>query len=301
MHSSIGLPPLEALAAVLSAARVGSFSAAAVELGITHGAVSRRVHAVESWLGVAVFERHGRGVRLTPTGEHFSRHVELALSKLTEVAVDLRAARQTARVKLSVLPSFARLWLMPRLAKLQGEHSVIQVSAEHRQAKLDAREADLAIRYGRGTWAGVVARPLLGERLFAIATPKIARTLRDADPTDVLTQTLLHDTDTRQWRLWCEHAGIAYRARGGERRFEDYDLVLAAAESGVGIAIARWPLAAAALQSKRLVRIAGPEFANPKAHYIVTRNGETRSAVLQVVERLLGEAAIQNKVALRRD
>lgn len=298
MHSSIGLPPLEALAAMLAAARLGSFSAAATELGITHGSVSRRVYAVEAWLGVAVFERHARGVRLTSTGEHFSRQVELALARLTEVAVDLRAARETARVKLSVLPSFARLWLMPRLASLQGEQGdiAIQVAPEHRQARLDGRDADLAIRFGRGNWPGVDALVLLGERLFAVATPKIAKALR-GEGADVLKQTLLHDSDTQQWRLWCRHAGIAFRPRGGERRFEDYDLVLAAAESGVGIALARWPLAAASLQSGRLVRIAGPEIASPSAHYVVTRHGETRSAVLRLAQRLIAQGASQMAIA----
>ncbi|MFC5488907.1 LysR substrate-binding domain-containing protein [Dokdonella soli] len=289
MHSTIGLPPLDALAAMISAARLGSFSAAAVELGITHGSVSRRVHAVESWLGASIFERHGRGVRLTPTGEHFARQVELALSRITELAVDLRAARQTASLRLSVLPSFARLWLMPRLAELQGEPMdlAIRVLPEHRIASFDAGEADLAIRYGRGSWPGVDALPLLDERLFAVATPKIAQALHGRDATAVLDQTLLHDTDTRQWRLWCQHAGIAYRPRGGERRFEDYDLVLAAADSGIGVALARWPLAAPALESGHLVRIAGPEFANPDKHYIVTRSGETRSTVRRLAERLV--------------
>src|SRR5581483_12158281 len=108
MHSSTLMPPLEALTAMLAAGRFGSFSAAAVELGITHGSVSRRVHAVESWLGTPLFVRHGRGVRLTPAGEHFSRQVESALSKITEAALDLRAARATpSRLRLSVLPSFA--------------------------------------------------------------------------------------------------------------------------------------------------------------------------------------------------
>jgi DNA-binding transcriptional LysR family regulator len=295
MHSSIGLPPLEALAAMLAAARLGSFSAAATELGITHGSVSRRVYAVEAWLGVAVFERHARGVRLTSTGEHFARQVELALSRLTEVAVDLRAARETARVKLSVLPSFARLWLMPRLASLQGEPAdiAIQVSPEHRQARLDGRDTDLAIRFGRGSWPGVDASLLLGERLFAVATPKIAKALHGGDAADLLKQTLLHDSDTQQWRSWCKYAGLAFRPRGGERRFEDYDLVLAAAESGVGVALARWPLAAASLQSGSLVRVAGPEIASPNAHYVVTRHGETRSAVLRLAERLVAQAANQ--------
>ena len=289
MHSSISLPPLEALAAMLAAARLGSFSAAADDLGITHGSVSRRVHAVESWLGTPVFVRHGRGVRLTPAGEHFSRQVESALARIAAVAIDLRSARATpSRLRLSVLPSFARLWLMPRLVTLQGAFPglMLQVVTEHRIASLDGNDADLAIRFGSGRWSGTEARLLMKERLFAVAAPKLAKALRGRSLAATLSETLIHDSDTQQWRRWCEHAEVTYRPRGGERRFDDYDLVLAAAEAGLGVAIARWPLAAAALDSGRLVRMDGPEFTGTKAHYIVTRSGETRSAVRQLVSEL---------------
>ncbi|WP_284322843.1 LysR substrate-binding domain-containing protein [Dyella acidisoli] len=294
MHSSISLPPLEALAAMLAAARLGSFSAAAVDLGITHGSVSRRVYAVESWLGTPVFVRHGRGVRLTPAGEHFSRQVESALAKIADVAVDLRAARATpSRLRLSVLPSFARLWLMPRLAELQRACPglMLQVLPEHRIANLDGSDADLAIRFGGGRWPGTEAQLLMKERLFAVAAPKLAKTLRDQPLAAILGEALLHDSDTQHWRSWCEQAGVAYRPRGGERRFDDYDLVLATAEAGLGVAIARWPLAKTALDSGRLVRVAGPEFTGKKAHYVVTRNGETRLAVHQLMSVLMAMAA----------
>lgn len=283
------LPPLEALTAMLAAGRFGSFSAAAAELGITHGSVSRRVHAVESWLGTPLFVRYGRGVRLTPAGEHFSRQVESALSKIDEAALDLRAARATpSRLRLSVLPSFARLWLMPHLPDLQQAFPgiMLQVLTEHRIARLDGGDVDVAIRFGDGRWPGTDAQLLMKERLFAVAAPKLAKLLRGRNPTAVLAETLLHDSDTQQWRTWCKHAGIPYRPRGGERRFDDYDLVLAAVEAGLGVAIARWPLASAALNAKRLVRLSGPEFPGNKAHYIVTRNGESRLAVHRLVEEL---------------
>ena len=295
MHNSILLPPLEALTAMLAAGRFGSFSAAAVELGITHGSVSRRVHAVESWLGTPLFVRHGRGVRLTPAGEHFSRQVELALSKIDEAALDLRAARATpSRLRLSVLPSFARLWLMPRLPDLQRAFPgvMLQVLTEHRVAHLDGNDVDVAIRFGDGRWPGTDAQLLMKERLFAVAASKLAKTLRGRDPTAIMTETLLHDSDTQQWRTWCKHAGIPYKPRNGERRFDDYDLVLSAAETGLGVAIARWPLASAALNAKRLVRMGGPEFPGNKAHYIVTRNGEVRLVVHRLVEELKKQAAL---------
>jgi len=295
MHSSLSLPPLEALAAMLAAARLGSFSAAATDLGITHGSVSRRVHAVESWLGTPVFVRHGRGVRLTPAGEHFSRQVESALAKIADVAIDLRAARATpSRLRLSVLPSFARLWLMPRLAELQRACPglMLQILPEHRMASLDSSDVDLAIRFGGGRWPGTDAQLWMKERLFAVAAPKLAKALRGQQPAAVLNHTLLHDSDTEHWRSWCAQAGVAYRPRDGERRFDDYDLVLATAEAGLGVAIGRWPLVKATLDAGRLVRIDGPEFTGKKAHHIVTRNGETRLAVRQLT-RVLATMAEQ--------
>ena len=263
MHSSFLLPPLEALAAVIASARLGSFSSAAEELGITHGSVSRRVHAVESWLGTPIFLRHGRGVRLTPAGEHFARQVESALAKISAVALDLRATRATpSRLRLSVLPSFARLWLMPHLAELQRAFPglTLQVIAEHRLANLDSNDTDLAIRFGNGRWPGIDAELLMQERLFAVGAPSVAKTLRVITPASTMHETLLHDSDTQHWRAWCRHSGVQYKPRGGERRFDDYDLVLGAAEAGLGVAIARWPLASAAVNSGRLVRIDGFEF-----------------------------------------
>jgi LysR family transcriptional regulator, glycine cleavage system transcriptional activator len=294
MHSSISLPSLDSLVAVLTAARLGSFSAAAVDLGITHGSVSRRVHAVESWLGTSVFVRHGRGVRLTPAGEHLSRHVESAFAQIAQVATDLRAVRATpSRLRLSVLPSFARLWLIPRLATLQQAFPkfLLHVLPEHRVANLDGGEADLAIRFGTAPPLGANARLLMKERLFAVAAPTVARALRGKGPAAILAEPLLHDSDTQHWRMWCRHADVDYRPRGGERRFDDYDLVLAAAEAGLGVAIARWPLASAGLDSGRLVRLNGPELPGTKAHYIITRSSEKRAVIRHLSDALLDLAA----------
>src|SRR5262249_40364600 len=97
---------------------------------------------------------------------------------------------------------------------------------------------------------------------------------------------------------WCKHAGVAYRPRGGERRFDDYDLVLAAAEEGLGVAIARWPLAATALNSARLVKIGGPEFSGVKAHYIVTRSLENRPLIRELAAALVRMVAPRQHTAV---
>jgi DNA-binding transcriptional LysR family regulator len=282
--------PLESLPAVLAAARLGSLSAAALELGVTHGAISRRIHAVERWLGARLFDRHGRGVSLTAAGELFARTAERSVSAITAIAEDIRAANATGKLRLSVLPSVARLWLMPRLLDLQGNPPdlSIRLLTEHRVASLDKREADLAIRVGTGVWPGLDATLLLPEFLVPVATHQIASTVSDID--SVLEQRLLHDSDGRDWRLWCRAMGIRYRPQGGEHRFDDYDLTLAAAEAGLGVALARLPLADGFLGSSRLIEVGAPAIASDRAHYVVVRAGEARTDVLRLRARLI-EAA----------
>ena len=296
MHSS--LPPIEGLAAVVEAHRTGSFSAAAEALGVTHGAISRRVHAVEHWLGTTLFERHGRGVRPTPAGQRFIAEVGQALASIRDSADRWRPRRELPTVRISVVPSFARLWLVPRLAELQGDPPRIRIEplVEHRVAELGDGGADLAVRYGRGRWSGVEARLLFGERLFPVAAPALAARLgAQAVPARIAAEPLLHDSDTAQWRAWLGEAGLRFRARAADRRFEDYDLVLAAAEAGLGVALLRSPLADDRLRSGALVRISRLAIPNVAGHYLVSPRGGLHPAGEQVASEMLSLTA-----ALRR-
>ncbi len=119
-HSSTARPPLANLETVCLVAREGSLSAAASVSGITHGAVSRRISAVENWLGIPLFERHGRGVRLTPDGQRFVGRIEEAFSIIDNAAVQWHAHGRARQVKMSVLPAFAELWLFERLGALEA-------------------------------------------------------------------------------------------------------------------------------------------------------------------------------------
>ena len=288
-----GIPSSEALQAMLSASQTGSLSAAAEELGITHGAVSRRIQGLEAWLGQPIFERHGRGVLLTPAGEIFARRVERSLDAIASVAADLRSTTQRRPVKLSVLPSFARLWIMPRLDQLRGpDHLSIILNCEHRMAAVDGRDADIAVRVGSGGWPGVDARLLFEETAYPVASPVVAARLAGAKPEDVLQQRLIHDGDAGGWRRWCRAAGVTYRARNGEMKFDDFDLVLAAAANGFGVALSQDPLSRDLERSGALVRVPGHEVAVRNGHYVITRTGEVRAAVLKLADRLiqLGDA-----------
>jgi DNA-binding transcriptional LysR family regulator len=286
----MSLPPLEALEALLVSARLGSFSAAAREMNITHGAISRRISGLESWLGGAIFVRHGRGVHLTTLGQHLSRSVEVLLAELVALRSDLRATRGVSTVRLCVPPAFARLWMMHRLTKLQGTPAdlCIRIMPEYRITAIGSGDADLGICYGAGDWPGVNCRPLIRERLFVVATPAVAKLCTTCDPTSVFSLPLLYDT-VNHWRQWCKRLGIRYRPDAGESRYDDHDLVLAAAEAGQGPAMARWPIAAHALATGRLVRLAGPVLESRNGYFVVTHIGEQRESVLRLADRLLAE------------
>ena len=295
-------PPSDGLGAFLSAARNGSLSSAAREIGVTHAAVSRRIHAMEQWAGARLFERHGRGVRLTEVGEHLAKTAEHALMQVAMVASDARKMNSRTRVKLSVLPSHARLWLMPRVASLEGDPGdiTLQVNTEHRLAVVDGRDADLAIRYGKGAWTGTHSTLLFGESLFPVASPAVAERLI-ASSGLVTEETLLHDTDSGDWRRWLTFAGIPYRLAKGERFFVDYDVALLAAEAGLGVALGRLPLVSRSLEQGRLVRLPAPAMKSDRGHFLVSRPMENRPAVLKLVARLIAESDLEDRDLHRCD
>lgn len=287
----MNFPPTEGMTAFLAAARSGSFSAAAVEIGVTHAAISRRIQTMEHWAGSRLFVRYGRGVRLTDVGEHLSKTIAESLQRIADVAGDAREMHSRTRVRLSVLPSLARLWLMPRIVSLEGDAGdiSIQVLTEHRMADVDGRESDLAIRYGKGAWAGVVATPLLRETFFPVATPKIAERIRRS-PKGILGETLLHDTDSSDWRRWMSFARISSSSPAGERFFVDYDLALLAATAGLGVVMGRTPLVDKALADGQLEPVSSIIMQSDRAHYMVSRANESRTAVLRLADRLCQSA-----------
>ncbi|MBB2999256.1 MULTISPECIES: LysR substrate-binding domain-containing protein [Paraburkholderia] len=287
-HIPKARPPLANLETVCLVAQAGSFSAAATASGVTHGAISRRVAAVENWLGVRLFERHGRGIELTPDGQRFVGQVLQAFD-IIDVAADQWRTRAVARlVRVSVVSSFAQLWLFDRLAQLEaGANPLkIQLDVGSRHVDIAGGEADLAIRYGRGNWPGLHAELLLPETLTPVAHPDIAAKIKANDPNGLLAHPLLHDSDLTGWRAWFDGHNVSLKRRQHDRRFEDYTLVLSAAEAGLGIALARLPIAATRLHGSQLVRLDRRTVANPLANYIVTSKQERRPEILELIQRL---------------
>ncbi len=288
------LPPLETLRAFEAAARGGSFSAAAESLNLTHGAVSRQVARLEQWLGQRVFERRARGVALTPDGQRLLTRTTEAFALIADTSDRWFETRGAAVVRLTSIPSVCGLWLMPRLKGLEaGEPGLrVELVVEHRHADLESEGIDLAIRCGRGRVPGRISIRLFEEECRPIAAPSLAALVGTGEPARLLCHPLIHDSDAGGWRAWFAAHGLDYRPRRQDRRFEDYNLVLDAAAHGLGIALARAPLATGAIATGRVVFADERAVANPAAYWLDRPEGRLRHAAVELARRIMDAAGV---------
>jgi LysR family transcriptional regulator, glycine cleavage system transcriptional activator len=255
MHLRRTLPPLNAACAFEACARLGSTIAAGNELGVTHGAISKQVALLESWLDIALF--HRGGVRLVPTaaGAAYAAALGRALDEID--AATRQAGRDTAGVvRISTTASFASLWLLPRLVRFRARYPGIDVWVLESKAPVavGSRGVDLALRIGSGPWPGVRSEPLFSDHLVPVCAPSLAARLHE--PRDLSRVPLLHDEDPRaSWSAWLKAAGLqgaSWGTRG--TRLTDSALLLQGAAAGQGVALARRRLAAGFLESGKLVQ-----------------------------------------------
>jgi LysR family glycine cleavage system transcriptional activator len=256
------LPPLSSLRPFEAAARLESFTRAAEELHITHGAVSHQVRALEEHLGAPLFARHGKRVALTAAGRAFAERVRAALDEIATAAEVVRPARSDNRLTVNVLPSFASRWLMPRLIRFMEAHPKIELNVTASVALADfAREdIDVAIRFGRGPWPPLVCEKFLEDEYFPVASPKMNRGKLPKTPKDLLdVRLMLEDRD--YWQRWFEVAGVPLDRPLEGPLFNDSTYSLQAAARGEGVALARRSIIAEDLERgtlKRLFDIAVP-------------------------------------------
>jgi LysR family glycine cleavage system transcriptional activator len=200
------LPPANSLVTFEAAARHLNFTRAATELRVTQAAVSRQVQLLEDNLGVQLFERRPRGLALTAPGQRLHAAVTMGLGHIATTAADLRRVRREGELTVSTSVTFANYWLMSRVAKFRAAHPDIQLRlvASAPVRDLTASGIDLAVRYGRGKWAGVEAVHLLDNHVFPVCAPSyMARRRPLQSVTDLLQETLLHLVEfDRNWVSW---------------------------------------------------------------------------------------------------
>jgi len=267
------LPPLSALRPFEAAARLESFSRAAEELHLTHGAVSHQVRGLEDHLGTALFTRHGKRVALTAPGRAFAERVRAALEEIAQAADMARPARRGHRLTVSVLPSFASRWLMPRLIGFMEAHPEIEINVLTSIALADfaGDGVDVALRFGNGPWPPLACEPFLDDEYFPVASPKMNRGRLPKEPRDLLGLRIMRE-DRDYWRLWFAAAGVQLEAPLEGPFFDDSTFSLQAAARGEGVALARRSIVGEDLERgtlRRLFRIAVPSrerywFVSPK-------------------------------------
>src|SRR5206468_13108521 len=169
------IPPMQALRAFEAVARTGSLTKAAEGLHLTHGAISHQLKGLEEDLGVRLTERAGRGIRLTDEGARFAKRVRVALSEIAEAVREVTEQNNPRQLRVSVVPSFAARWLLPRIGRFLAAHSDIDLDVRASGAFVDFRrdDADVAIRYGFGDWPDVIIEHLLDDRFFPVCSPRL--------------------------------------------------------------------------------------------------------------------------------
>lgn len=249
------LPPLNAVRAFEAAARLQSFSRAAAELHVTHGAISRQVRLLEDWLGIPLFVRRPGQVRLSAWGGQLLDVCRVALDGLAEGCSAIRRASRQAPVTLACPGSFLMRWLIPRLDRLQQDvpDLSLHLHATDRWPVPGAGEADAAIVFGHAPWpAGLTVTPLGGERFGPVCSPRLAGRLRR--PADLGGQKLLHTASRPQaWAEWARLNRLEPDRVADGPVFDHLSYMLEAALAGLGIAIAPEILVERDLADGRLV------------------------------------------------
>ncbi|UPG93859.1 transcriptional regulator GcvA [Luteibacter aegosomatissinici] len=275
---------LNALRAFEAAARLQSFAAAAAELHVTPAAIGQLVRGLEDWLGVPLFHRTPKGkLRLVPTeaAERALPEIRAGFDRLTVGLSRLRQGGRSGVLTVTVSPAFAAKWLLPRLERFREEcaETDVRLDTNHRLVDFDEQGIDIGVRYGRGSWPGLVAEKLMDELVYPVCSPRwLEAHGHTATPASLASATLIHDlsVDTHagfpSWAAWFEQAGVKGADVSRGLQINNSAAVLQAAIDGQGVALARSVMASDDVASGRLIRLCPTvEFASPLAYYVVYR------------------------------
>ena len=256
------LPPLNALRAFEAAARRLSFTQAAEELNVTPGAISQQIRQLEDFAGTPLFKRTGRSVLLTDAAQASLPLVREAFDRIAEAGRVMQAPARKGRVMVSSAPSFAAKWLAPRLERFQLANEGIEawISADMSLTDFNTADADIAIRYGRGSYDGLKSEKLMDETVLPVCAPRLLEGPNAIlKPEDLRHHTLLHDESSENdpscpdWTSWLRAHGVTGVDGTRGPRFNQGILVIESAAAGRGVALAKQAIAAADLEAGRLV------------------------------------------------
>ncbi len=292
------LPPLNAVRIFESAARNMSFTAAAHELNITTAAVSHQMRHLEEFLGHALFERSSRKIKLSPVGERMLPLLTEGFDRLADAFEEIDERKSASVVAVTTTRSFAERWLLPRLPKLRAlyPNTLINLDASDTVVDLSAREADIAIRYGRGHDDGLRSIKLFDDRYLAICHSSIWDSpvqpkLADLNPRPLLAYRYLNQSlNPPDWGRWFEEAGLD-RSEFRVSWFNEEGLSIQAMEHGYGALLCSDVLVQDHLLSGVCRRIDGPSLEGLRYRALVAPMGARKKGVQTFIDWLCAEAA----------
>lgn len=273
------LPSMQTLRAFEAAARHENYSAAAQELGVTHGAVSHRIRELETQLGVTLFRRAGR--TMTPSREAVTllAQVREALN-LLERALPGGSRVVPGHLVIGVHPSLATRWLIPRLGRFTRGHAraTVEVRSTADLGDFLGQGVDVAIRYGAGTWPNAARERVAGEVLFPVCTPAYREAHRLRRPADLARCRLLRHA-WQPWAPWLRAARVRLAEPTEGLILSDSAMLLEAAAAGEGVALARSLFAIDDLASGRLVRPFDGSVEDTFSYYVLWHAGTPLSTL----------------------
>lgn len=265
------LPSTSALAAFDAVARLSSFSAAAHELSLTQGAVSRQIAGLEEQLGVALFSRGSRGVVLTDPGRTYAATVSHALAIIRDASLEAMTGRHGRTLNLAILPTFGTRWLMPRIRGFVDGHPDITLNFATRIGRFDFEKEglDAAIHVGQPDWPGAESLFLMQEEVAPVCAPAFARENDISTPAAIARLPLLHlASRPGAWQHWFATTGVKPPVEEG-MRFEQFATVAQACLAGVGVALLPLFLIRTELENGTLQMASDRKVQSPSAYYLV--------------------------------
>jgi LysR family glycine cleavage system transcriptional activator len=231
------LPPLNAIKAFEAAARLGSFTRAARELNVTHGAVSRQVRLLEEWFGTRLFVRTGRNAVPTQVGTDLLAEAGPALDRLAAVSQRQHRASPSGMLRVSALPTFAMRWLIPRLPEFQRDHPSLELRIVTASTLAEQFRMDVdAVISGPSRQPGWIGKRFLAEARLPVLSPDLMEQCPLRRPVDLEQHTLLHAETLREaWPRWLAAANVPGLKPAREQVFEHFYFAIQAALEGLGV------------------------------------------------------------------
>lgn len=274
------LPSLTALRAFEAAARTGSFSAAARELNVTHAAVAQQVRALEAELGLPLAFREGRGLALTGEGARLAQTLTEAFRAVGGTIAEIAADDPDRPLRITLTPSFAAKWLVPRLGGFWREHPDIALTLDPdlRQRDLNREGFDLGIRYGEGRWPGVEAELLTRSDDVIVGAPALLGDRQSLSVAEMQEMPWIIEAGWTEELRWLKGLGLDPE-RLDITEMPTEELASLAAREGLGLAVELAPLAEPDVEEGRLRIVHRPPPEGSYGYWIVTRPGPRKPAL----------------------